>query len=128
MPPIRQVTAALALVCLFTFFAVIWSFSSDPTPAKPGTVSPPHRPTGTPYGKGPLAATWKQWFYPGSWNEGRLDAQRGGKVGPDWNIYYHLGGNGPWIPKVDGVLSNDTAPPQGCVVQQVHMVCKLLRN
>jgi hypothetical protein len=33
-----------------------------------------------------------------------------------------LGGNGPWIPKVDGIVTNDTAPPQGCMVQQVHMV------
>lgn len=40
----------------------------------------------------------------------------------EWNIYYHLGGNGPWVPKTDGIVTNDTAPPQGCTVQQVHMV------
>lgn len=40
----------------------------------------------------------------------------------DWNILYHLGGNGPWIPKVDGVVEGGLAPPEGCRVEQVHMV------
>lgn len=40
----------------------------------------------------------------------------------DWNLFYHLGGNGPWIPKVDGVIDARIAPPTGCVVDQVHMV------
>jgi hypothetical protein len=40
----------------------------------------------------------------------------------EWNLFYHLGGNGPWIPKVDGVIRDSLAPPIGCVVDQVHMV------
>ena len=40
----------------------------------------------------------------------------------EWNLFYHLGGNGPWIPKVDGVVRDTLAPPAGCVVNQVHMV------
>ena len=44
-------------------------------------------------------------------------------VNDDWNLYYHLGGNGPWIPKAD-VLGNVNDPlPDGCAVDQVHMVC-----
>ena len=39
-----------------------------------------------------------------------------------WNILYHLGGNGPWIPKVDGVIKGGVAPPAGCKVEQIHMV------
>ena len=51
-------------------------------------------------------------------------AQRAGKIDKDWNILYHLGGNGPWIQKVDDVVTNDIAPPEGCTVQQVHMISR----
>ena len=43
----------------------------------------------------------------------------------DWNLFYHLGGNGPWIEKVDarfGSHEKDGKPPPGCVIDQVHMV------
>lgn len=40
----------------------------------------------------------------------------------DWNILYHLGGNGPWIPKVDGPLGDELSVPEGCKIEQVHMV------
>jgi hypothetical protein len=43
-------------------------------------------------------------------------------TGTEWNLFYHLGGNGPWIPKVDGVIHETLAPPTSCVVDQVHMV------
>ena len=39
-----------------------------------------------------------------------------------WDILYHVGGNGPWIQKVDGTLGEDIEPPVGCKVEQVHMV------
>lgn len=40
----------------------------------------------------------------------------------DWNILYHLGGNGPWIPKVDGPFGDELSVPEGCKIEQVHMV------
>jgi hypothetical protein len=40
----------------------------------------------------------------------------------DWNILYHLGGNGPWIPKVDGPFREELSVPEGCKIEQVHMV------
>ena len=40
-----------------------------------------------------------------------------------WNLFYHLGGNGPWIPKVSGVVEGGIDPPEGCTVDQIHMVC-----
>ena len=43
-----------------------------------------------------------------------------------WNLSYHQGGNGPWIPKVDGVIHDELTLPAGCVIDQVHMVS--LRN
>ena len=39
-----------------------------------------------------------------------------------WNMLYHLGGNGPWIKKLEGTLHEDVEPPRGCEVEQVHMV------
>lgn len=41
---------------------------------------------------------------------------------PTWNILHHLGGNGPWIKKVDGIVDGGLDLPQGCNVEQVHMV------
>ena len=40
----------------------------------------------------------------------------------EWNLFYHLGGNGPWIPKIRGIAEGDLDPPNGCDVSQVHMV------
>lgn len=39
-----------------------------------------------------------------------------------WDQLYHLGGNSPWIPKLDGVVTTDVTAPAGCRVDQVHMV------
>ena len=39
-----------------------------------------------------------------------------------WNVLYHLGGNGPWIEKVDGVAKGGIAVPEGCQIDMVHMV------
>jgi hypothetical protein len=42
-----------------------------------------------------------------------------------WNLFYHLGGNGPWIEKANprfGSYEDEGKPPEGCVVDQVHMV------
>lgn len=44
---------------------------------------------------------------------------------PAWNLFYHLGGNGPWIEKTDakyGTYNENGKPPPGCVVDQVHLV------
>lgn len=48
-----------------------------------------------------------------------------GTVGPNiptWDIFRHLGGNGPWIKKVDGIVDGGIDVPEGCNVEQVHMV------
>ena len=38
-----------------------------------------------------------------------------------WDILYHMGGNGPWIPNVHGI-EGGIEPPAKCRVDQVHMV------
>lgn len=39
-----------------------------------------------------------------------------------WDLLYHLGGNGPWVEKVDGVVEGGIQVPAGCKVDMVHMV------
>lgn len=40
-----------------------------------------------------------------------------------WNLLYHLGGNGPWIPRVDDVVEGGVEIPDGCKIDMIHMVC-----
>ncbi|RMZ79020.1 hypothetical protein DV737_g3652, partial [Chaetothyriales sp. CBS 132003] len=47
-------------------------------------------------------------------------------VNSEWNLFYHLGGNGPWIPKRDRLGDVTDRLPAHCVVDQVHMVCLTL--
>ena len=39
----------------------------------------------------------------------------------DWNLFYHLGGNGPWIPRAS---AGDESLPFDCVVDQAHMISR----
>lgn len=39
-----------------------------------------------------------------------------------WDVIEHLGGNSPWIPKRHSVANESLEPPNGCYVDQVHMV------
>lgn len=42
-----------------------------------------------------------------------------------WSLFHYLGGNGPWIEKSNarfGTYEMEGKPPEGCVVDQVHMV------
>ena len=42
----------------------------------------------------------------------------------EFNLFYHLGGNGPWIPKRDGLGHPEDPLPETCVVDQVHMLSR----
>jgi hypothetical protein len=120
MPPLRSLTAASALICLCALFFIIWTYStSDSTPPPPTSPSQPAIPA---YGFKPFVAAWTSWFHPGVWTGAKLPAHNAGKIAKDWNILYHLGGNGPWVQKIDGIITNDISPPEGCEIQQVHMV------
>jgi hypothetical protein len=44
----------------------------------------------------------------------------------DTRRMHHLGGNGPWIPKTDGPFGDDLSVPEGCQIEQVHMVGSFL--
>lgn len=80
----------------------------------------------------PHQSSWQSWFHPqrlfhsssslGTSTTGVKQGQGGGAVTKDWNILYHLGGNGPWVEKVEGVVEGGIAVPKGCDVEMVHMV------
>ena len=44
-----------------------------------------------------------------------------------WHLFYHLGGNGPWIPRISDVRYSNASLPMHCSVDQVHMVSKAPR-
>lgn len=69
----------------------------------------------------PHHSSWGSWWHPQ-----RVDGehkQGAGATTRDWNVLYHLGGNGPWVEKVVDVVEGGIKVPEGCVVEQVHMVC-----
>jgi acid phosphatase len=71
----------------------------------------------------PHHSSWTSWWHPqrseGTPSEHRQGA---GAITNDWNILYHLGGNGPWVEKVIDIVDGGIAVPDGCHVEQVHMV------
>lgn len=88
----------------------------------------------------PYTASWRTWWH-AHWSSshGRkfdvasvdveetrkeVPSQGGGDIDQDWNILYHLGGNGPWVEKTDGSIPEGIAVPEGCVVDQVHMISR----
>jgi acid phosphatase len=64
----------------------------------------------------PYYPSWNTWTHP-STSGGSKDSHR------DWNLFYYLGGYGPWVEKLDGhAESQSIYPPEGCAINQVHMV------
>ncbi|KAF2737578.1 phosphoglycerate mutase-like protein [Polyplosphaeria fusca] len=75
----------------------------------------------------PHHATWQSWWHPQQLlhtGQGQTSARGAGRVTKDWNILYHLGGNGPWVEKIESVVEGGIAPPDGCDVTQVHMMAR----
>jgi len=71
----------------------------------------------------PHHSSWSSWWHPERSDGKVFDHDRGaGAITKDWNILYHLGGNGPWVEKVIDVVDGGIAVPAGCAVEQVHMV------
>ncbi|KAF9698195.1 hypothetical protein EKO04_003905 [Ascochyta lentis] len=73
----------------------------------------------------PHHSSWSSWWHPQR-NDGTVfeQGQGAGATTNDWNILYHLGGNGPWVEKVVDVVDTGIAVPDGCEVEQVHMMAR----
>lgn len=113
----RAYIAFSAFVCLLGFISFFLTRSSTPSPlplisnnAEPFSLS-------TFYTKVPYTSSWASWWHPQ-----RSHGRGSSEFGRGWNLLYHLGGNGPWIEKVDGVVKGGIGVPEGCRVEQVHMV------
>ena len=102
----------------FAFLAAITAFFYSASPVWLDCKNGVHVPFS------PYSPSWNTWFHPsrvvfrGREGVSRDDDAR------SWNILHHLGGHGPWIEKTDGgVEAHGVDPPEGCSVDQVHMVC-----
>jgi acid phosphatase len=72
----------------------------------------------------PHHSSWSSWWHPQRSDGTPAEHKQGaGGITRDWNILYHLGGNGPWVEKIIDVVDGGIAVPEGCHVEQVHMVC-----
>ncbi|KAF1834517.1 3-phytase B precursor [Decorospora gaudefroyi] len=73
----------------------------------------------------PHHSSWHSWWYPQRSDVSAAEHRQGaGAITKDWNILYHLGGNGPWVEKVFDVVDVGIALPEGCEVEQVHMMSR----
>ncbi|KAF2036313.1 phosphoglycerate mutase-like protein [Setomelanomma holmii] len=73
----------------------------------------------------PHHSSWTSWWHPqGSQGTAAEHKQGAGAITSNWNILYHLGGNGPWVEKVIDVVDGGIAVPEGCHVEQVHMMSR----
>ena len=53
----------------------------------------------------PHQSSWGSWWHPQRSDGIPAEHKQGaGAITEDWNILYHLGGNGPWVEKVIGAL------------------------
>ncbi|KAH7116913.1 3-phytase B precursor [Dendryphion nanum] len=130
--PISTNRAVSILASIFvTLFALQYQyFSSKTCPVPASTPEPPQHPPSSEShdstcSNKPHHASWGSWIHP----QRLLNLKGAGKesasaVTKDWNILYHLGGNGPWIEKIDDVLEGGIGVPEGCIVEQVHMMSR----
>ena len=73
----------------------------------------------------PHHASWSSWWHPQRTDGSIFERGQGaGATTKDWNILYHLGGNGPWVEKVIDIVDTGIAVPDGCEVEQVHMMAR----
>jgi acid phosphatase len=130
-PPSPSLTIERIIIAIaIAVIAFLWTsrLEQEPRPVCPTTAPPESLHPGILEdecaGK-PHHASWGSWWHPERVTSHSSQEGAGART-KDWNILYHLGGNGPWVEKVDNVVEGGLAPPEGCVVEQVHMVCSAL--
>lgn len=69
----------------------------------------------------PYFGRWKTWF---SFSQSKVPGSKQ-SLGKGWNVIHHLGGNGPWIENTGEDADPNLATPEGCSVDQVHLVGSL---
>src|SRR5690242_13691750 len=109
-----------------TLSSLYWGYASQCSSTCPTTASHSHAGyfeyecAGKPH-----HSSWSSWWHPHRTDGSVLSRGQGaGTTTKDWNILYHLGGNGPWVEKVIDVVESGIAVPPGCEVEQVHMMAR----
>ncbi|KAL1960498.1 hypothetical protein VTO42DRAFT_7797 [Malbranchea cinnamomea] len=113
--------------CLLLFSAVPWLLialllSSSSLPLSRnwwGSACPSANASST-VSQSPFSPSWNSWWHP------HLRLHQETYSSSTRNLFYHLGGYGPWIEKREGVVTGDNAigPPKDCVVDSVHMMSR----
>lgn len=115
------ISSALLCVCLTVLLNSSVSQSIfkpfDSCIRLPDFISHLQSPASLNYGS-PHVSSWSSWFHPQSSINWRS------QPGKKRNRLYNLGRTGPWVEMLDGVLPSEggIGPPDGCSVDQVHMV------
>lgn len=112
--PLLFVCRLGVIICL-AFLAVNALQATFPSVQRNAGTKPLSR--AQPHSHGPYGSSWQSWWHPKRNTSLKKDVVERG-----WNLFYHLGGNGPWIEKVDGVVAGGIGPLEDCKVEQVHMV------
>ncbi|KAF2434710.1 phosphoglycerate mutase-like protein [Tothia fuscella] len=124
----RVLTASTGIFALLILLYNFWSYTSSNSIPRPlGAYFPvgQNNPQGPIPKSLPFTSGRTSWFHPQSWLPSTTSSQNSPKgTKHKWNILYHLGGNGPWIQKVDGIVDGGIGPPEGCEVEQVHMMSR----
>ena len=106
----------ITLFALLSFILFTILFLTRSTTHHPPAISSQQRHPATDSLHGtPYSSTWGSWWHPQQLRSSNV-------IHKGWNILYHLGGNGPWIEKVDGIVEGGIGVPDGCRIEQVHMV------
>ena len=114
----RHLLAISAVVCLLgTVFFLAHKSSQVALPPTSSDKANEPLSLAVHYAQIPYTSSWRSW-----WHAQRHEGSSRGIIEKGWNLLYHLGGNGPWIEKIDGVIAEGIGPPKGCLVEQVHMV------
>lgn len=111
-----------SMVCLVAMISALLGFtwreglpvSSLSNTAQSQSIGLQYRHTYRPY-----YASWGSWHDPQ-----QLHEDRSGATSQDWNVLHHMGGNGPWIEKVEDIVPGGIAVPKGCEIDQIHMMAR----
>ncbi|KAJ6041074.1 hypothetical protein N7499_001252 [Penicillium canescens] len=116
MPFIKTLLKVLVPLITGVLVLTFWNHASLSSVPGIATSAPSgkHKPV-TPYYGG-----WRTWLNP--CQSVQLDTSQ--TSGKEWNILYHLGGNGPWIENIHEGAASSPETPEGCSIDQVHMISR----
>ncbi|KAJ6087861.1 hypothetical protein N7467_006775 [Penicillium canescens] len=116
MPFIKTLLKVLVPLITGVLLLTFWNRASLSSVPGIATSAPSgkHKPV-TPY-----YGSWRTWLNP--CQSAQPDTSQ--TSGKEWNILYHLGGNGPWVENIHEGAASSLETPEGCSIDQVHMISR----